>query len=156
MQDFLPSAVCFHLISEAACRLDPAHFHFLHSSCYEHFSVSTVLLSIRHMGLSEDRVARIPMDYIDIFIIFHIFSFFSYCSLLSSYVLGRPHTHFPFSAPFWGRSGLDHYDDWSPEMKVHCCATQQVGCRPMEFHCKVPHSVICSNSFEKNAALPCS
>lgn len=33
-------------------------------------------------------------------------------------------------------AGLDHYDDWSPEMKVHCCATQQVGCRPMEFHCK--------------------
>lgn len=33
-------------------------------------------------------------------------------------------------------AGLHHYNDWSPEMKAHCCATQQVGCQPMEFHCK--------------------
>eukprot|EP00434_Breviolum_minutum_P022899 symbB.v1.2.020203.t1/scaffold1689.1/size105734/1 len=33
-------------------------------------------------------------------------------------------------------SGLQHYEDWSPAMKAHCCATQQVGCAPMKFECK--------------------
>lgn len=36
----------------------------------------------------------------------------------------------------WQCSGLQHYEDWSPAMKAHCCATQQVGCAPMKFECK--------------------